>query len=92
MQTATLRDELHELVDRLSETNLAPARDRLRELVDAQPRPSLDEILAKAPIDDEPLTDDEIAGLEEARQEVAAGHSIPDDVFWRELGIEPDEE
>ena len=47
--------------------------------------------LAEAPWDDEPLTDEDIAALAEAREEVKAGKLTSHDEVMRELGLRLDE-
>jgi len=44
--------------------------------------------LLLAPISDEPDTDDEDAGLTEAREELARGEGISTEELKRELGLE----
>ena len=46
-------------------------------------------MLAKAPEDDEPLTAEDIAAIEEGLRDVEAGRLIPDDELWRRLGHAP---
>lgn len=47
--------------------------------------------LAEAPWDDEPLTDDDIAALAEAKEDIKAGRLISHDEVMRELGLRLDE-
>ena len=47
--------------------------------------------LAEAPWDDEPLTDEDIAALAEAREEMKAGKLTSHDEVMRELGLRLDE-
>lgn len=74
----TTRDELHRLVDRLAENKLNTARDLLEDLVTRSGRPSLAEVLASAPLDDEELTAEEIAAIEEGRRALAEGRIVSD--------------
>ena len=43
--------------------------------------------LAEAPWDDEPLTEEDIAAIEEAKEDIAAGRLIPAEELYKELGI-----
>ena len=43
--------------------------------------------LAEAPWDDEPLSDEDIAALAEAREDIKAGRLIPAEEVYRELGL-----
>ncbi len=57
----TSREELHKLVDHIPESDVAAARKILRSLVDP-----VELALATAPLDDEPETEEELAGVEKA--------------------------
>jgi hypothetical protein len=64
------RAELHDLVDRLPEAELAQVEFMLRSM--------------NAPVDDEPVTEDDRAAMEQARRELAAGqtaHWVPPGYF-----------
>ena len=43
--------------------------------------------LAEAPWDDEPLSDEDIAALAEAKEDIKAGRLIPAEEVYRELNI-----
>ena len=43
--------------------------------------------LAEAPWDDEPLTEEDIAAIKEAKEDIAAGRLIPAEELYKELGI-----
>ena len=67
----TTREELHELVDRLPEADVEAA---LKLLGRVPPRGSrLVQLLADAPVDDEPESVEEKAGAAEARRELKEG-------------------
>ena len=81
MQT---RDRLHRLIDDLPEQDLPEVEQLLAHRQRGEP--SLRERLADAPIDDEPLTAEDEAALDEAYRDIEAGRVIPDDELWRRLG------
>lgn len=66
------RDELRALVDAIPEDRLPAAREALEQLAD----PVLMAFL-NAPEDDEPLTDEDLAAIEEGRADIAAGRTVP---------------
>jgi len=67
----TPRDELHSIIDSMSEENLAAARKALAPLADPVWMAMLD-----APIDDEPLTDEDVQALEEGREDARHGRTV----------------
>ena len=70
----TAKEQLHELVAGLSESEAAEALDYL---VARRARPdALDALLEAAPIDDEPVTPEEEAAVQEARDELARGETV----------------
>jgi hypothetical protein len=77
----TTRDALHQLLDALPDEFLPIAEQRLAALRDD---PLLRTLMA-APEDDEPLTDEDLAALAEARAELARGETIPWEVLRAEL-------
>lgn len=78
----TTREMLHEIVDKLPESELITAARILIAL--EQPADSLQILLANAPPDDEPDDDDFDGGLTEAR----SGQSISHEELLRRLGID----
>jgi hypothetical protein len=72
----TTKDRLHELVDELPEGEIAAAAVRMLEQLRDHGSDRLARTLLGAPIDDEPETDEERRLIEEARQELAAGHVV----------------
>ena len=70
------RDELHTILDSIPEDRLDAARDALAALAD----PVLLALLT-APEDDEPLTDEDLRALEEARADREAGRTITLDEY-----------
>lgn len=78
----TTREMLHEIVDKLPETELITAARILIAL--DKPLDPLQMLLANAPADDEPDDDDFDGGLTEAR----AGETISHEELLRRLGID----
>lgn len=76
MQTLPPRDRLHALVDALPDGDLA-AIERLLETV-AGADPALRTALL-APVDDEPLTDAEVARIDRAARDIARGEYVSDE-------------
>ena len=70
----TTRQDLHQLVDELPESAVAEAA-RLLTALRADEDPLLKAFM-EAPIDDEPLTEEEIAAIEEGREDVRAGRVL----------------
>ena len=79
------RGQLHSLVASLPDTQLAEAKRYLTGL-NTLDNPALRTALL-APIDDEPLTDEEIAAVGEAERELARGEYVTLDDVRRELGL-----
>jgi len=77
----TTKDRLHQVVDGLSEQEAADALDYLV----SRSRDPLARRLDTAPLDDEPLTDEEHESLREARADFAAGRTVSMDDLRREL-------
>jgi hypothetical protein len=70
-----VRERIHRLVDQLPEIEL-PAVESLLSERRAAADPFL-QALANAPEDDEPLSDEDIAALDEAYADIAAGRVVP---------------
>ena len=79
------RPELHALVDTLPDTELTEAKRYLTGLSTFDDPPLRNALLA--PIDDEPLTEEEIAAVEEAKREMERGEHVTMDDMKRELGL-----
>ena len=85
----TAKERLHALVDALVDELSEPAAERALKLVEKEPEDPVIAACRDAPEDedDEPLTPEEEAGLEESHAEVAAGVPlIPLEQIKRELG------
>lgn len=74
------REDLYRLVDQLS----GEGRDRAKEVLEALVQKREDPVLLKlatAPVDDEPMTPDERAAVEEGLDDVREGRVLP----WAEV-------
>jgi hypothetical protein len=69
------RQALHTLVDELPEPEL-PAARRFLEYLRQQPFDSLRLVLDAAPLDDEPVTEDDVAAIREGFDERARGETL----------------
>ena len=77
------RDELHRLVNELPPSEYYAARRFLEYLAHEEPRLyTFDD----APYDDEPLTPEEVAAIEEAKAAIARGETVSHDEVMREFG------
>jgi hypothetical protein len=76
----TAKEQLRTVVDELSEHEAA---DTLAFI--ARRRDALGELLASAPVDDEPTTSDEDAGAAEARAQIARGEVFSAEDIRREF-------
>ena len=96
----TAREELHLLVDRLDDEAVPEALAVLQELTARRPTvldgaadspegslSSLDRALAAAPLEDEPISEEEERAVEEARRAIARGAVISDAELRRRLGL-----
>ena len=81
MYLMTTKERLHQVVDSLSEQEAAETLDYIA----SRGRDSLARRLDAAPLDDEPLTDEERESLREGREDVAAGRVISMEDLRREL-------
>ena len=77
------RDELHTLLDAIPEDRLPAIREALERLADP-----LTLALLTAPEDDEPVTEEDLAALAEARAARERGDTIPlDEYLARQLAL-----
>jgi predicted transcriptional regulator len=79
-----VREELHRLVDVLPEAEIHAAG---RYLQYAQDRGTHLHSIENAPFDDEPLTDEDIAAIQEAQAEIERGEYLTTEELIRDLGI-----
>lgn len=80
----TVKDTLHRIIDELPESELPEAERALRELLKRGPS-ALPRVLANAPGDDEPETEEERVVAQKAREDLAAGRVVPHDEALRRL-------
>jgi hypothetical protein len=80
----TTKEALHRLVDELPDEELPEAERMLQALTIADP---VERSLALAPVEEEPLSDEDLAALEEGRAEAARGETLSTDELRRELGL-----
>ena len=78
------KTELHQLVDELPESEIAPAKRFLEYLRDTHADPVLRSLLM-APEDDEPLTQDDVAAIEEGQAAYRWGDYLSAEAAKREL-------
>ncbi len=84
-KSVALREELHGLVDDLSDQDLRTAKRFLAYLRNI--RDPFMQKLVETPYGDEPLSEEDIAALDEAWEDVAAGRVITMEELERELGL-----
>lgn len=84
MGEALAKADLHRLVDELPESEVLPAQRYLEFLRNRAMDPAI-LIHMNAPPDDEPLTDEDEAALEEALEEYRRGELISAEEIKREL-------
>ena len=79
------RQELKDLIDCVPTDELIVVKRYIQYVVDMQD-PVLRSLL-DAPVDDEPTSESDVAMLQEAREDIAAGRLTPAKELYRELGI-----
>jgi len=79
----TAKEQLRHAIDELTEAEAADTLDYL--VARRQHRDALTVFLDQAPVDDEPVTDEEERAVQEARDEIARGETIPLDQLERGL-------
>ncbi len=86
MATTSERDELHGLVDKLPDSEVAAAIRFLRDLQMMAEDPVLRAAIS-APLDDEPVTPEQQARVREAEEAAARGEVVRLEDLARELGL-----
>ena len=84
-KAAVLREEIHLLVDELPNKELYGVKRYIAYLRNIND--SMMQKLVETPYDDEPLTKEDEAALEEAWEAVARGEVLTDEELGRELGL-----
>ncbi|MCX6020164.1 MAG: hypothetical protein NTZ05_00235 [Chloroflexi bacterium] len=80
----TTKDRLHQLIDQLPDQGVVAAEEFLSELVEAGGDPVL-RMLNNAPLDDEPLTEEDIAAIQAAKARIRSGRGVPHEEAKRRL-------
>jgi hypothetical protein len=81
----TTKEALHRLIDELPEPDLA-AVQRFAEYLRFRGRDPVARALERAPADDEPLSADELAAAERAREAYRRGEWVAGEDVRREIG------
>lgn len=82
------KEELYRLVEALPEQKTARAKRLLEVLLTEESEDEAwAEILANPAIDDDPLDDEELAAIEEAKKDIIAGRVTPWDQVKKDLGL-----
>lgn len=84
---AMTKEELHRLIEDLPEKDLQGIGQVLALLAEKQRQARIDKMLAEAPIDDEPWTEEDEAAYKAGKEDVAAGRTIPWEQLQKELGL-----
>jgi len=80
------RQQLHQLVDRLAPGQMHAVYGLLQAMLDPVSR-----AIASAPVDEQPLTAEDVHALDEAREWLKHNRPIPHEQVLAELGITQDE-
>jgi hypothetical protein len=80
------KQQAHELIDKMSVGQVVAAVGLFKAMLDP-----VEIALANAPIDDEPLTVEEIKALDESREWLRHNEGIPHEQVLAELGITQEE-
>ena len=83
-ESTVSREELKSLIDDLSDYELDAVRQYIQSL-----HPSDDPVassLADVPVDDEPVTEDDLSAIEESDADIAAGRVVSLEQLRREFG------
>jgi hypothetical protein len=86
MAPANDKQQAHQLLDQLDAGQLAAVTHLLRVMTDPVAR-----AIANAPVEDEPLTAEEIKALAESREWLKHNEGIPHEQVLAELGITQEE-
>lgn len=81
----TTKERLHQLIEELPDQDLPGIERLLLDLLTSGD--PLVRTLLTAPEDDEPVTDEDLEALRQAREDFAAGRTVSLDEVKRELGL-----
>ena len=86
MAPANEKQQAHDLIERLAPSQISAVVHLLEVMTDPVTRS-----LANAPLDDEPITAEEIKALDEAREWLKHNEGIPHEQVLADLGITQEE-
>lgn len=78
---STSKNKLQEMIESLDDFETQEVIDFVGYIKEKRKK-IFDEMLKKAPIDEESLTKEEIQAIEEARKDFADGKTISHELFW----------
>lgn len=87
MDTLTEKQLVHELIERLQPSQIATAA-RFLEFMLLDP---VSRSIATAPVDDEPLTQEDIQAIEASKEWFRHNKGIPHEEILAEFGLKPEE-
>ena len=80
------KNNLHDLIDKLPDTEAESAR-RFLEFLIAQADKVYIQALREMPIDDEPLTDEDLNAIKDSREDIKAGRTQTLSEVMQDLGL-----
>ena len=83
------RQEIKDAIDSLSERRLEPAAWFINFIIASQDDP-VERLLANAPLDDEEVTDEDLAAFAETDEDFRTGNTYTQEEVERELGLYAD--
>jgi len=86
MAQASEKQQVHELVERLAPSQISALVHLLEVMVDP-----VAHSLANAPVDDEPVTEEEARDIAAARASLDLGEGISNEELLAEFGLSPDD-
>lgn len=79
------RNQVHQMLDLVPESYLPRVVDFIRSITDP-----VQLAMDNAPYDDEPLSEEELAQMQQSEKELAAGELLSWEEAMAQLGIDPD--
>ena len=83
------RQEIKDLIDSLSERRLEPAEWFIKFIIASRGDP-VERLLANAPLDDEEVTDEDLAAFADTDEDFRTGNTYTQEEVERELGLRAD--